>query len=281
MSIKPYVEMVRVPNSLLSGVAALLAVLVYSGYELKLVLLACAFVTGFSLTAAVMLVNDVVDSAVDLVNKPWKPIPSGRASPRVALVLAAVFFALGVLCNLAASLLLLLVAAVYGAVGVLYNYMRKKWWSSNLVALSTTGPVVYGYAACGFPESSALFTALFAITMYTVTLGREVLKSIQDYRGDLEAGYSTVATKYGLSKAYTAMLAIGLAGSALGLLTATLGSVSTAYRILILLAAAVYAYSIVVAYKLRDTRVLEASRKRTLLAMAIGVAAFWTSALKI
>lgn len=253
--------------------------MVYSSYTVSNILVfVCTFLTGYALTASAMLVNDVVDLEVDKVNKPWKPLPSGKASPKVAAVLAIALFTVGVFCNLLVSTSALLVALIYGAVGVCYSYLRRHWWSSKLVAFSTTGPVCYGYAVAGFPRGVELFTALFAVAIFLVTLGREVLKSIQDYRGDLLKGYRTVATVYGLNTAYRVMLVLGLLGALTGLSTLLLQGLSLLYKVLITLASVIYTLSIVNVYVKRgDANLLEKHRKRTLHAMTIGVAAFWFS----
>ncbi|MEM4913418.1 MAG: geranylgeranylglycerol-phosphate geranylgeranyltransferase [Desulfurococcaceae archaeon] len=282
MSAKYYVAMTRPVNSALSGAGALFAVMVYSNYSVTSTpLLLCAFTTGYFLTASAMLINDVVDLEVDRVNKPWKPLPSGKASPRTALALAVLLFIAGVLCNLAVSIWTLLVALTYGSIGVLYSYLRKHWWSSKLVAFSTTGPVIYGYTVAGFPTDTRVFTVIFALSIFLVTLGREVLKSIQDYRGDLVKGYKTIATVYGLNTAYRAMLLVGVLGALLALSTTALQVVSTPYKALISLAAVVYVSSIARAYINRETTQLEKQRKRTLHAMVIGTVAFWLSKLPL
>ncbi|MGC8983006.1 MAG: UbiA family prenyltransferase [Desulfurococcaceae archaeon] len=278
MGVKHYLLMMRPANSALSGFGAAFAVLAYTGYSPRSLLLpTCAFATGFLLTASSMLVNDVVDVEVDRVNKPWKPLPSGKASPRAALALAAAFFLAGVLSGLPAGWPAVLVALAYGLLGVSYSYARKHWLSSTMVAASTTGPVVYGYVVAGLPAGLEAFTIVFAATMFLVTLGREYLKSVQDYEGDLKQGYKTIATVFGVEAAYKAMLAVGAGGAALGLSTLLLPGLSHAYKALIVLAAAAYLLSITRAYKERTSRALEKSRRATLAAMAIGMAAFWLS----
>lgn len=278
--VKPYLTMLRPANSVLSAVGAVFAVLAYGGYTVSNPLLVtCAFITGFTLTGAAMLVNDVVDIDVDRINKPWKPLPSGMASPKVAIQIALALLTTGIACNLLVSPRLVLVATVYGALGVGYSFSRKYWWSSAIVAASTTGPVVYGYVAANTPTGNELFTSTFVTAVFLVTLGREFLKSIQDYRGDLEKGYRTIATVHGLNTARKAMLATGLGGAAIGYLTTLIPGVSTAYRAIMALAATFYTYSILKSYQRTKPEDLEKYRKRTLQAMTMGTLAFWLSKL--
>lgn len=279
---KPYLTMLRPVNSILSAIGAVFAVLVYGCYSVDdPFLITCAFITGFTLTGAAMLVNDIVDLEVDRVNKPWKPLPSGKASPKVALRLAVILFTTGVICNLLASPQLVIVAAVYGVIGIGYSFLRRHWWSSILVAISTTGPIVYGYVAMNTPTSDKFFTSMFITTIFLVTLGREILKSIQDYKGDLEKGYKTIATVHGLNTAKKAMLAVGLGGVTIGLSTALIPGVSTAYKAVITLAATIYTHSIVKSYHKTKPEDLEKYRKKTLQAMTMGTLAFWLSKIPI
>src|SRR3989304_1797429 len=53
------------------------------------------FVTGFMLTAAAMTINDYYDRAIDAINEPSRPIPSGLVKPNEALVLVLVLSLVG------------------------------------------------------------------------------------------------------------------------------------------------------------------------------------------
>jgi geranylgeranylglycerol-phosphate geranylgeranyltransferase len=274
VSIRGYIELIRLPNSVLSGLGALFAVLAYAGYVVDYPSLLLAFTTGFFVTGASMVVNDIVDLEVDKLNKPWKPIPRGAVSPFKARALAMAFLAVGVLPNLALSAIRALVAGVYALIGVSYSYLRRYTWSHVLVAISTTGPVVYGYFSTKTLTSDLEFTVLFSLTIFLVTLGREFLKAIQDYEGDKARGYRTIATVYGVEAASKIMIATCIAGVAMATTTLLLG-VSVVYKAMIALAATMYAVSIYKAYKERSKEALEEGRRNTLIAMYIGTLAFW------
>ncbi|MEM4602106.1 MAG: UbiA family prenyltransferase, partial [Desulfurococcaceae archaeon] len=164
-------------------------------------------------------------------------------------------------------------------VGIAYSFLRRHWWSHFLVAFSTTGPVIYGYVATGLPARDLYFTVLFSFTIFTVTLGREFLKAIQDVEGDRIHSYRTIATALGVEKASRATLFVSLIGSILGLATTTL-SAGGVYKVLITIASILYSYSMFRALtRLSDREVLEGTRRKTLQAMALGMAAFWLSKL--
>lgn len=278
LSIRGYLELIRIPNSVLSGLGAVFSLLVYTYYHVEnTVLIPVAFLTGFLVTGASMIINDVVDLEVDRLNKPWKPLPRGDASPGTSMKIAWLFLVVAVVLNAVVNLFTTITTIFYGFIGASYSYLRRKWWSHILVALSTTGPIVYGYVAAGLPVNDLYFTILFTIVIFTVTLGREFLKAIQDIEGDSKQGYKTIATVHGLEKASKTMLATGLTGGVLGLATLATNT-SIFYKVFITIAAVVYIYSVIQAYRNKNTREkLEKPRKNTLLAMYIGTIAFWLS----
>ncbi|MEM4517319.1 MAG: geranylgeranylglycerol-phosphate geranylgeranyltransferase, partial [Desulfurococcaceae archaeon] len=256
---------------------AVFALLVYTRYSVDLYALIIAFATGFLVTGASMIVNDVVDLEVDRVNKPWKPLPRGDVSAGASLVLAALFVSIALLANVLLGLKTVLVTLAYSTIGLSYSFLRGKWWSHFLVAASTTGPILYGYMASNAPPGDFYFTVFFTIVVFTVTLGREFLKAIQDVEGDAKIGYRTIATTLGVDKASKVMLATGITGSTLGVLS-TLLETSALYKALITAAAAMYSYSIINAHKHRENKLkLEKPRKTTLIAMFTGILAFWLS----
>jgi geranylgeranylglycerol-phosphate geranylgeranyltransferase len=283
LTLRAYVELTRPLNSLLSGLGAVLATLAFTDYEISAhstLVLIVAFTTGFTLTACSMIINDLLDIEVDRVNKPWKPLPRGEASPRIAKILAVTLGSLGVLVNLTAqNPLLVATALAYCTIGVLYSYMRKHWWSHTLVAASTTGPIIYGYIAANHPPSKLELAVLFSTVVYAATMGREILKSIQDYRGDTMRGYATIATKFGVNRALKAMITAGLLASLLALTSTILLRTSTAYKALILVTVIVYTHSLLRAYRDPTPQELEKARRRTLIAMSTGLLAFWLSTL--
>ncbi len=279
MGVADYLSMVRMPNSIMSGVGAVFMLLVFTGYDLASVGLArliAGFVTGFTITAASMLINDVVDMDVDRVNKPWKPLPSGRASPRIATVLSLLLAALGVLVNLFINVYAAATALVYALMGLGYSFLRRHWWSQLVVAASTTGPIVYGYTASPRHPGDILVVAGLSTTIFIVTLGREVLKAVQDIQGDSRQGYRTIPIVYGLEAARRLILLAGVTGPLAGVATGFIGGSGTTYKALISVAGILYFYTMTKAYRsISNRRVLEEARRETLGEMMLGLVAFW------
>lgn len=279
MGVVDYCRMMRLPNSLMSGFGAVFMLLMFRYYDFSgvgFVRLLAGFVTGFTITSASMLVNDVVDLEVDRVNKPWKPLPSGKASPRISLNLALVLVVVGVLLNLVINIYVALVAAVYAVLGLGYSFLRRHWWSQLVVAASTTGPIIYGYIAAEAPPSDTVVVAGLSLTIFIVTLGREVLKAIQDIEGDRIQGYETIPLKTGVEASSKLLVVTGITGPLTGVLTGLLTGSSILYKILITVAGVLYFYSMTKAYRFLGIKEkLEEARRETLVEMLIGLLGFW------
>ena len=283
MGFRDYLSIIRPINCFMTGVGAVFAIMVYEQtITPSMVKVIVGFLTGFLGCAAPMLINDYVDRHVDAINKPWKPIPSGKVDAEKVLLLSIVFLITPILINLVLGIEAFIVASLYILIGYFYSFLRKQWWSHGIVAFSTTGPVIYGYVVAGAPQNRLLFTILFASTMFTVTLGREIVKAIMDIEGDKKYGYITIPTKYGVEKSVKTILLAAIIGSTLGILAGIIGGANTLYLALITLAAAIYIVEAIRAYKYKDIKEeLEKARKNMLKAMMIGLLAFWLSSINI
>jgi geranylgeranylglycerol-phosphate geranylgeranyltransferase len=276
MTVADYVKMMRPLNSTMTGIGVIFAILVYNYYRLPGVLpVIIGFTTGFTAAAASMLVNDYVDRDVDSINKPWKPIPSGRVDPNTTLALSVILLVIAIIVNVTLGTSSLITAAIYSLVGYGYSFMRKYWWSHFIVSFSTTGPIVYGFIVAGMPGSMLPLMILFSITIFFVNTGREILKAIMDVEGDRKHGYSTIPIRYGIPVSRILMILFGIIGSITGITIGALGYAGIYYTMLITIAAIVYLYGLFLGYKYPfDHKRLEKGRRLTIYGMLIGLFAF-------
>src|SRR3972149_1634004 len=119
---KGVVQLMRPINCTMMGFAVFVGAILASpafavGDWLKI---AYGFLTGFTLCAAAMVVNDYYDRAIDAVNEPSRPIPSGLVSSREALVLVFVLTVVGFVFAFFTSVLCLAVAGVCWGVVVCF-----------------------------------------------------------------------------------------------------------------------------------------------------------------
>ena len=139
--------------------------------------------------------NDYLDIEIDRINQPDRPLPSGQVSPRAAKVYS---FALAALSLLVAafinppSFLIVLIANV-----LLYVYslkLKSTVLLGNLtVAFTSAMSAVFGGVAAG----NARPTLWLFVIIFVAILGREVLKTMADYEGDLSESVRTISTVWG------------------------------------------------------------------------------------
>ena len=73
----PYVEIMRPGNAIMGAIAIILVAFVDKTFNIPVIL---AILAVFFETAAGNVINDYYDYEIDLINKPERPIPSGRIS---------------------------------------------------------------------------------------------------------------------------------------------------------------------------------------------------------
>jgi len=154
--------------------------------------------------------NDCCDLEADRINRPRRPLPSGRLSPGFAKTTSVVLFAAGLALGAAVSPASAAIALAVTGMLVFYAIRGKRLGIAGnlLVALAGALAFVYGGVAAGQPRPS-LVPAAFALLMH---LAREMVKDVQDLEGDRAIGARTTAIVHGERKT------LAMAAAALGLL---------------------------------------------------------------
>ncbi|MCK4590794.1 MAG: geranylgeranylglycerol-phosphate geranylgeranyltransferase [Candidatus Latescibacteria bacterium] len=151
-------------------------------------------------------INDFYDAAIDRVNKPWRPIPSGRVGKREAFVWSTCLLVLGVAVGGIVGNLLLIVALGAAISVFLYSFWLKRtpFWGNLTVSLLCGLAFLYGGISVGKPKAS-LIPAWLAFLFH---LGREIIKDAQDCQADASVGASTAPVRFGLKTALRTTTAV-------------------------------------------------------------------------
>lgn len=183
-----YIRMMRPGNCLMGAAGVLLAALIcagtdrFSDFALEV---AYSMLVVVAFTGAGNSLNDYCDREVDKVAHPDRPIPSGKIAPRAALLFSAVMFAAAFLISLFVNWWS--VAIVLTSVAVMVGYemfLKAEGIAGNLAISWLTGALfLFGGAAVLRLELAWILAAL----AFLATLGREVVKDIQDVEGDKRA----------------------------------------------------------------------------------------------
>lgn len=122
MAIKPYLQLVRLPNVFTAAADSLAGWLLVRGSFVEPGRWVPLVLASMAIYAAGIALNDYYDYELDRTERQDRPLPSGRVSRRFALILAVGLFGLGLaLAALSGSLASLAVAAVLVGCVVLYD----------------------------------------------------------------------------------------------------------------------------------------------------------------
>ncbi len=194
---RDYLEIMRPVNSVMLGIAIIIGAFITGGTEIlsdgwSLVF---AFLTGFTMSGAAMAINDYYDREIDAVNEPKRAIPSGRISPRAAVIFTGFLSFVALASSYLISMEALLIAAFAWVVMMVYSIWGKKTgFPGNLmVSVSVALPFMYGGIMTGSLAASLSFSGI----AFLANTGREITKGIVDVDGDKREGVRTIAVTSG------------------------------------------------------------------------------------
>ncbi len=207
-----YLSILRPTNAVVSGLVALLAYLIVGGAPGPV--MAWLFLAVVLITGAGNTVNDYYDAAIDAVNRPERPIPSGRVSTRGAARYAAVLFVAGCAFAVPAGPAPALIAVVNAVLLLLYAARLKRvaFLGHLAVAYLAASTFIFGGAAVGLVGLEEILPLALITALGTVA--RELLKAAEDVEGDREGGARTFPVRFGVRPTVRLALAFALAGVA-------------------------------------------------------------------
>ncbi|MFB3888865.1 MAG: geranylgeranylglycerol-phosphate geranylgeranyltransferase [Candidatus Bathyarchaeia archaeon] len=231
-----YVRLMRPLNCAMMGFAVLVgAVLVDPDLVVAHWLwIAYGFVTGFTLCAAAMTINDYYDRAIDAINEPRRPIPSGTIRPNEAIAFVAILSAVGFAFALLVSPLCLAVALASMAIVATYLTVGKRTGLPGNFLVSACVAIPFIYGSVTVVGTVGLNVVFFALMAFLSNTGREITKGIVDIAGDRAGNVRTLAVRFGEKTAAAAAAAFYLAAVALTSIPYLMGLVSVWFIPLVL-----------------------------------------------
>jgi len=193
------VELLRPVNGLMASSAVLVGAFVSSSPTHWGPAFAGA-AAAFLAAGAANALNDRLDVATDSINRPGRPIPSGRLTARAAGWTAFV-------CGFAALALAVAVAPRAVAL-VLVWLVLMALYSKALKGVPLAGNIVVSLVAStpflmgGFTQGSYLLSLVPCALAFLVHLAREIVKDVEDAAGDEAAGVRTLAVRRGAAMSF-------------------------------------------------------------------------------
>ena len=155
-----------------------------------------AAITGALVTVGANAINDYFDIEIDRINKPERPLPSGVLSPREAWYVWLICSLFSILLNIVLNVEAF--AIVFLAVVLLYFYSSRFkgtiLFGNLIVGLMTGMAFIYGGIVVGTVNRS-ITPALFA---FLTNVSREIVKDMEDIKGDAARQAQTLPVRLGL-----------------------------------------------------------------------------------
>ena len=189
-----YLELTRPLNGVIAFISAWLGGMFASQgrvenlIDIRLLLVS---ISALVLLSAGNAINDYCDYNIDRINRPKRPLPSGRVRRRDALIFATVLVAIGIWLGALINRNATGIAILVGVALVSYAFWLKRTpFVGNLVVSGLTGLT---FIAGGVAIDSVKGTLIPATFAFLFTTAREIVKDLEDTEGDLKHNLKTLA----------------------------------------------------------------------------------------
>lgn len=245
----PYLEIIRPGNVLMASIAVLLVAIIGHNYNLPIFL---AMISVFFVISGGNVINDYFDYKIDLINRPDRPIPSGRITLEKGKTYAYFLFLCGIITGLLISYIetnLIPSIIVIFPVVLLYLYAYK------LKSTILIGNLIVGFLTClcfifggyviGIETKTtyiiniSYYLGLFAFIM---TSAREITKDMEDIKGDLLENVKTFPIVYGTKISSILVSILIIIDSSLSPILYFFKIFNIIYLIIVLIAVALFLY---------------------------------------
>jgi geranylgeranylglycerol-phosphate geranylgeranyltransferase len=246
----PYFKILRPDEALMMAMPVVIISIVGHDFSISVFL---ATLIVFLMAGAGNVINDVFDHKIDAVNKPDRPIPSGRISLKNARIYAGILYTVSICLSLIISYLinnfLFSVIIICSAV-IIYAYSRY------FKAMPLVGNIVVG-GMIGFCFVVGGFILLcntndwhiFKVSVYigllaaVANVARELVKDMEDVHGDKLCGARTFPILYGKKASSIITILLLAVTVAVHIYLYTFGIFNIAYIIIAIIAVVLYVYS--------------------------------------
>ena len=141
------------------------------------------------------IVNDILDLAIDRINRPDRPLAAGRVPVTLAWVLYILYTIIGVGIAVAINPATGAIAVLIAAGLFLYSYRLKKRLLIGHIVVATSGALLFPF---GGMAAGYLIPTLYTIPItFSAFIAREILKTVPDAEGDRAYGVDNLTTRFG------------------------------------------------------------------------------------
>ena len=172
----------------------------FNGFPPLMIALLSLFIPMMGWIAGLYL-SDFLDRKLDAIQKPHRPIPSGRIKPKEALFFGALFAITGfILSFLLGSNNVIIVFIVAGLVFAYTKLSKSRGITGNLNrGIVTVAAYFFGvFSINQAVQSIPIYIWLTSVVFLFHDTNSNLVGAIRDIDGDKKGGYKTIPVKYGI-----------------------------------------------------------------------------------
>jgi len=204
-SITGFIKLTRFPNLLIIAFTQYFTFIFLIGYpenwfyrlyDFKLFLLS---LSTLFIAAAGYIINDYYDIKIDYINKPDRVVVGKLVNRRIVLASHGLLNFIGIALGFYLSLSVGVLNFFCGFLLWLYsNRLKRMPLIGNVVIALLTALSIYILAI--YYHRNAFLVLNYAVFAFSINLVREIIKDLEDIRGDMRFGSKTLPIIWGLRK---------------------------------------------------------------------------------
>ncbi len=169
-----------------------------------LVLLGGLFVY-IMVAAASNIINDIFDIEIDRINRPNRPIPSGKIQKKTAIIYSGVIMGIGFVISIFLAfftpniVLVPLLTVFFGGIGFIYSWKGKRngFLGNIMVGIAFSSGIPFGALLIVPFLEIPPYLWFFFTTSFCLLISRELVKGMEDIQGDSKYNLKTIANLRG------------------------------------------------------------------------------------
>ncbi|XRO76891.1 UbiA family prenyltransferase [Methanocaldococcus sp. 10A] len=204
-----YLELIRAKNCVTASIGGIIGYLISSNFEIEILKGLLVFFVVFFVCAYGNVINDIFDIEIDKINKPFRPLPSGKIKLNEAKKFSAILLIFGLILSIFINIYALIIAVVNAFFLYLYakKYKRYKPIGNFIIGYLTGSVFLFGGVA---GKNVMPVVILFLCSLLSIW-GREIVKDFEDIEGDIKEGVISLPIMYGKKALYFATFLVVLA----------------------------------------------------------------------
>ncbi len=195
-----YLKIIRPLNGIMSALAVYIATLIAGATLYPSMQVIYGMIVVFLVSCGGMVINDRFDVVADRLNKPHRPLPSGKIRTKIAVLYSVILFAAGIFLSYFINTYCFYIAIAASLLLVLYSWKLKKIIMVGHLSISLLVALTFIFGGL-ILNIFGLKILLLALLAFISNIGREIFKTVEDVMGDKHSEVTTIPIKYGVLKA--------------------------------------------------------------------------------